>query len=224
MSDASLRWRSLPGNFDRLNTFAQYPANNPWGIPTLALYSGTPPAWLWPYGARITTQEPVPGGALHFYTDDYRFERVWSRPLDSLSAIQRAGLVLTPDFSLYRDWPLALQLFNVYRNRWCGAFWQDHGVAVIPALSWSTPVSYDFAFAGIVPGSMVAIGARGLRHPETRAWFAQGYRALIAALRPPLGLVYGRLPADLQALAPYQEYPLQWKGIWSAQRALRERP
>src|SRR5579859_2434057 len=224
MSDPSLRWRSLPGNFDTLNTFARYPADNSYGIPIVTPYTGPAPAWLWPYGARITTKEPVPGGAMHFYMDDYRFERVWARPIDTLSAIQRAGLVLTPDFSVYRDWPLALQIFNVYRSRWCGAFWQDHGVTIIPSLSWSTLASYDFAFAGILPGGLVAITARGLRSPETRVWFERGYRAMLAAVQPSLVLVYGRLPEHLQALAPFHEYPLQWRGIWPDQRALRRTP
>ena len=28
----------------------------------------------------------------------------------------------------------------------------------------------------------------------------------------------GPLPPDLQALAPYREYPVQWHGIWAAKR------
>jgi hypothetical protein len=222
MSDPSLRWRSLPGNYDRLNTFALYPSANAYGIPLVPPFTGDPPAWLWPYGARITTREPVPGGAVHFYLDDYRFERVWSRPLDTLPGIQRAGMALTPDFSLYRDWPLALQLFNTYRSRWCGAFWADHGVAVIPAVSWSSPASYPFAFAGLPPGSVVAVSARGFRDPAARPLFAHGYRALVDHVHPALVLIYGRLPPDLQALAPYREYPVQWHGIWAAKQLARE--
>jgi hypothetical protein len=221
MSDPSLRWRSLPGNFDTLNTFERYPADNAYGIPILTPYTGPPPAWLWPYGARITTQEPVAGGAVHFWLDDYRFERVWSRPNDTLPAIQRAGTAFAPDFSLYRDWPLALQIFNTYRSRWCGAFWQDHGVAVIPTVSWSTPASYAFAFAGLPPGGMVAVSARGFRDPDARRWFEQGYQAMVTQAQPSLVLVYGRLPPALGPLAPFREYPVGWHGIWSAQRMQR---
>ncbi len=37
-----------------------------------------------------------------------------------------------------------------------------HGVTVIPTVSWSTPDSYPFAFAGIATGSVVAVSTVGV--------------------------------------------------------------
>ena len=218
MSGHSLHWQTLPGSFDVHHTFALYPSANAYGIPTLAPYHGPPPAWLWPYGTRVQSATPLPPGAMHFWRDDHRFERIWNRPWDTLPTIQRAGWVLTPDFSVYREWPLAIQIYNTYRNRWCGAFWQEQGVTVIPAVSWALPPSYAFAFAGIPPGSVVAVAARGLRSRETRAWFTRGYQALVEQLQPSLVLVHGTLPPDLVALAPIHSYPSTWRGVWSVQR------
>jgi hypothetical protein len=53
---------------------------------------------------------------VHFFLDDARFEGVWHRPHAALPGLARFGAALTPDFSLYAGWPLALQLWNTYRN------------------------------------------------------------------------------------------------------------
>ena len=40
----------------------------------------------------------------------------------------------------------------------------------MPTVSWSTPASYAFAFAGIAPGSVVAVSTVGvLRDPDAHS-------------------------------------------------------
>lgn len=56
--------------------------------------------------------------AVHFFLDDYQFTRVWTDPDRYVSILQRFKYVLTPDFSLYMDFPKALQIYNHYRNRY----------------------------------------------------------------------------------------------------------
>lgn len=119
-----------------------------------------------------------------------------------------AEAVLTPDFSLYRDHPLAIQIWNTYRNRWLGARWQQLGMTVIPTVGWSNEQSHAFAFAGIAIGSVVAISTVGTnaearRDTTTARLFEAGYRALVDAVRPRSVLVYGeRFPDRLACLAP----------------------
>lgn len=93
--------------------------------------------------------------------DDERFEPVWNTPEKGLSHVKGMGVAHTPDFSVYPEMPLSLQLFNVYRNRWCGAFWQLRGVRVIPSVGWSDESSHSFCFLGVEQGSPVAV-SRGL--------------------------------------------------------------
>ncbi len=38
--------------------------------------------------------------------------------------------VLSPDFSMYTNYPEAFQIWQVYRNRWCAAYWQSKGIKV----------------------------------------------------------------------------------------------
>ncbi len=217
----SHRWQGKPGNFDTLHAASLFPANNAYGIPDLR---HTPlsqvPGWLVPYRQRIRANEPLDDGAVHFFLDDYRFETVWSRPQKALSALAPYQTVLTPDFSLYRNWPLTLQLWNTYRNRWCGRFWQEEGYFVIPTVSWSTAVSYEFCFLGIPRRSVVAVSAVGvaLQWPLEYQLFVDGFREMVKRLEPMVVLAYGRLPAICHELAEIITYPTRWTNIRAARR------
>jgi hypothetical protein len=211
----SHRWSELPGGFDRLNCRALYPSSNPWGIPDLPP-ARWQPARLVAYTDRRAIAAACPDTALHFFLDDYRFEPLWSTPQRALSRPYSVGAALTPDFSLWRDMPLAMQMWQVYRSRWCGTWMAAHGVRVIPTASWSTAESYPFAFAGIARGSIVAVSTVGvLRDREARALFAGGYAEMVRQVQPAMVLVYGRAPAEQPGDAggpPVRCYPTRWDG------------
>ena len=217
----SHRWQSKPGNFDTLHADWLFPSSNAYGIPDLlpAPVSRIP-AWVAPYRTRIRANEPLDDGGVHFFADDYRFETVWSRPRKALQALARYQMVLTPDFSLYRDWPRLLQLWNVYRSRWCGRFWQEEGLTVIPTVSWSTAVSYDFCFLGLPQRTVVAVSAVGVKGdaPLEYHLFVTGFREMVRRLAPAVVLAYGRLPAICHELAEIVTYPTRWTNIRAARR------
>ena len=210
MTRSSGNWKTRPGSFDTLHAAHIFPTDgNPWGIPSLRHAPlAYRPAWLVPYRTRLRGAEGTTGGAVHFFLDDYRFESVWGRPDKALQALRPYKTVLTPDFSLYVEFPLTLQIWNTYRSRWCGAYWQQQGFQVIPTVSWSSPDSYTFCFTGLPQRSLVALSTVGVRQAEF-ALFAQGYRELITRLRPSRVLCYGSLPADLDGLAEVTCYPPQ---------------
>ena len=60
---------------------------------------------------------------VHFFLYDYRFERVWKNPDGNIEKMSRYRAVLSPDFSMYLEMAPVMQLYNVFRNRWCGAYW-----------------------------------------------------------------------------------------------------
>lgn len=217
----SHRWSEMPGNWDRLNTRALFASDNVWGIPTLPAATFIP-ARLVAYTARAETTraaagEDGPTAAVHFFLDDYRFETVWTKPERGVSRCQGVGAALTPDFSLWSNWPLVMQMWQVYRSRWCGAWLLHHGVTVVPTVSWSTPESYAFAFAGIEPGGVVAVSTVGTRRdPDARALFADGYMEMVRRLRPHTVLVYGKPPTeqvdDAARGVRVRCYPSRWDG------------
>lgn len=181
--------------------------NNKWEFPTIKRCQMIPD-WLVAY----RRQPNAPGqGATHFFLDDFRFEAVWNNPEESLKHL-KTKIVLSPDFSIYRDWPLALQIWNTYRNRECGAYWQEKGLRVIPTVSWAGPDSYDFCFAGIEPGGIVAIGTVGLQNDDaTGSYFHAGFIEMIQRLSPKTVLCYGPVLDSVSDFTKIITYPTFWK-------------
>lgn len=54
---------------------------------------------------------------VHFYEDDVSFERLWNQPNKYLPILKKYAGVISPDFSVYRDMPLVMLEWNVYRSR-----------------------------------------------------------------------------------------------------------
>lgn len=159
------------------------------GMPTLEPCDFVPSGLL-PFNYAKTATEH--DKALHFFIDDYQFERLWNRPAQYLELLQRFEAVLTPDFSLYMDMPLPLQRYNEYRRRALGNYWQRNGIEVIPTLSWSDERSYGFCFDGLPKCATYATSTVGVRGDATAMdiWMA-GMSAAIEALEPKRLLLYG---------------------------------
>lgn len=131
----------------------------------------------------------------HFFVDDYQFERVWASPRRYFECLRDYKCVLTPDFSLYLDMPMPMQRWNVYRSRALGHIWQREGMDVVPALSWSTPESYEFCFEGLPRHSTVAASTVGVLGDERALslWRA-GMSEAMRRLEPARVLLYGGDP------------------------------
>lgn len=218
------RWKDKPGNFDTLNVKELFESNDKYGIPLLKAPSveqlSEAPKCIIPYTLRVRSMTGYQDAAMHFFLDDYRFELVWHRPMMTLSRVEKAWLVLTPDFSLFANYPLAAQIWNTYRNRWCGAFWQFKGLVVVPSVTWSTEESFEFCFNGIERGSPVAISTQGVRNnSEAYERFAVGYRAMMEKINPRFVMCYGKFRNDLVNEFPDNPvkcYPTYWEGLRKA--------
>lgn len=127
-----------------------------------------------------------------FYIDDYQFERLWNEPHKYMERLSKFDCCLTPDFSLYTDMPIAMQVWNIYRSRLIGQIMQDHGITVIPTLSWSTPDSYKFCFDGLEKGGTVSVSTVGVMNDkEAREIWCAGMDEAIKRLKPTLIVAYG---------------------------------
>ena len=129
---------------------------------------------------------------IHFYIDDYQFERIWNAPHDYMDLLKQYDCCFTPDFSLYTEMPLPMQIWNVYRSKLIGQIMQDYGITVIPTLQWCMPNSYDFCFDGIEPGGTVSVSTIGVKRDDeaTKIWF-DGMDEAMMVLRPKNIIVYG---------------------------------
>ena len=139
----------------------------------------------------------------HFYYDDYKFISAWREPDKYIDRLKKFKAVVAPDFSLYTDFPIALQILSCYRRQWCGAYWQSMGIDVIPDVVWGTKDSFEFCFDGIPKRSTVAVSTVGVKRDkewnnETSSLFRDGYNEMLERLEPTAVMFYGDMIEGLE--------------------------
>lgn len=129
---------------------------------------------------------------VHFFVDDYQFERIWNMPERYVEILGRFDCVLSPDFSLYMDMPIPMMIWNIYRSRMMENYWQREGLEVIPTVSWGGEETFCFAFEGLEQGGVKAVSTVGVKNDkEARRIWCQGMDAAIERLSPDVILLYG---------------------------------
>ncbi|MGN0420746.1 MAG: DUF4417 domain-containing protein [Acetatifactor sp.] len=132
---------------------------------------------------------------VHFFEDDYLFERIWRNPSKYIETLKKYNGVILPDFSLYRDMPLAMQIWNIYRSRAIGHWLQVNGIGVIPNIRFGDRRTYRICCDGIQKHCVIAVGSHGnLRIVEDRQTFLKGLDAVARYLEPSVIVVYGAAP------------------------------
>ena len=129
---------------------------------------------------------------IHFYLDDYQFERIWNNPSEYIEILEDYECILSPDFSLYMDMPYSMKIWNVYRSRLIGQYYQSMGIKVIPTISWAEEETFEFCFDGIPEGSVVSISTIGVKRDKNALdiW-TKGMDAMIEKIKPSTIIVYG---------------------------------
>jgi hypothetical protein len=90
--------------------------------------------------------------------------------------------VMAPNFSVYVNMPKVLQIFNTFRSRWLGAYWQESGLVVIPTITWGDRSSYEFCFDSVEHGSTVAVSTLGCADVE---WlYLKGFAKMCSRIEP----------------------------------------
>lgn len=141
------------------------------------------------YALKETHPENI---GVHFFLHDYQFERVWKYPDRYTECLSKFAYVLSPDFSPYADMPRALQIYNLYRNRWCGRYWQEHGIKVIPTFTMGNTDLFKVFCAGIPKHSTIAISTMGEgRWGKFRGIFSW-WDVIMCELEPDTVLLYGK--------------------------------
>lgn len=139
----------------------------------------------------------------HFYYDDYKFIAAWREPDKYIERLRKFKAVVSPDFSLYTDFPKALQILSCYRRQWCAAYWQYMGLDVIPDVVWGDKGSFDFCFDGIPKHSTVAVSTVGVKNDKEwnnsiGSMFKAGYDEMLNRLEPTTILFYGDMIDGLE--------------------------
>ncbi|MBR2677611.1 MAG: DUF4417 domain-containing protein [Solobacterium sp.] len=177
--------------------YAQFEGVGHYDIPEIAPVTELPEGieeWI---GFNYVLSDKNPENkAVHFFVDDYQFERIWNRPNDYIEKLKQYKCVLSPDFSPYGDMPLATQIYNHYRKHWCAAYWQKHGITVIPTIRSSTDKrSLSFYLDGEPKKGIVAYST--MWSGKTEAYMLESFKAewnkMVNTLHPKMVLVYGNI-------------------------------
>ena len=144
------------------------------------------------------------------YENDTEFNYLLVHNDDYIDILKKYQGFITPDCSVYRDMPLAIQITNIYRSRAIGYCFQKHGVYVIPCVRWGDERTYTtmffperIAFSGIEKESIVSVGSYGqLQNKLNRYYFVEGMKAMMDTLSPQVVLVYGKMPDEIEQMYP----------------------
>ena len=163
---------------------------------------------------------------VHFFLYDYRFERVWKNPESDIEKLSRYRAVLSPDFSMYLEMAPVMQLYNLFRNRWCGAYWASKGIRVIPTVNWGDESTFGFCFEGIEKGSVVAVSTYMASEHDNRQnqkeWFMAGYNEMLHRIEPEKIICYNTPFPEMQGNIVYVDYERSsWKYM-SYERGFRK--
>ncbi|GHU74113.1 hypothetical protein FACS1894188_01390 [Clostridia bacterium] len=142
---------------------------------------------------------------VHFYIHDCKFERIWNNPKRYLDKLKSFDGVITPDFSLYWDMPLVMQMWNTYRSRAIGYWLQSNGVNVIPNIRWGDERTREFVFDSIEVGGTVAVSTYGcIQNKIQRKNFKDGLAVMVDKLHPKTIINYSYTPDDIFSIYKQQ--------------------
>jgi len=200
----------------------QFPSDNAYGIPTLPKVALTDKEqenlMLIAFNSIKSDNAQNADRFVHFFLYDYNFEKLWTKPDESLELLSNYRGILTPDFSMYLEMPYALQLYNTFRNRWCGAWFASKGIKVIPTVSWGDESTFDFCFKGIAKGSVVAVSTYMFHahnnHADQRDVFMKGYNRMLYEIEPSAIICYSEPFPEMEGNIIYIDYELNsWQHL-----------
>ena len=139
-----------------------------------------------------------------FYEHDREFERFWNNPRRYIAKLKKFKGVISPDFSLYRNMPLCMQMWNTYRGRALAVWMQNNGIEVIPNVRFGDERTFSFCFDDIEENKTVAVGTHGcIKRREDKIFFEVGLARLVKHLSPKTIVVYGSAPDSI--FKPYKD-------------------
>ena len=189
---------------------AQYEGEGKYDIPIINATLETDEIKEWIGFNYVLSDENPEGKAVHFFIDDYQFERIWNNPDKYVDKLKRYVAVTSPDFSPYGDMPLATQIFNHYRKHWVARYLQERGVTIIPTIRASTDErSLEFYLDGEPKNGIVIISSMWTDTQEKLDIFKKEYNMMYETLKPCKVYLYGKkiegLKGNIEVIKPFSQ-------------------
>jgi len=140
---------------------------------------------------------------VHFYIDDYKYEKVWNQPDKYIDHLRCFNSVCAPDFSVSPKMPFPICLYNKYRNHAVAWYYYLRGVNIVPAVGIYGSEFFDWCFDGYPKDSIVSVCSNGrLRNKESRAEFIEGFKVMCDRINPSRVLFIGIVPDEMDFDVP----------------------
>lgn len=173
-------------------------------IPMIEPVYELPPINEWIGFNYVLSDDNPAGKAVHFFLDDYQFERIWKDPYKYIDKLKQYVCVASPDFSPYGDMPMALQIYNHYRKHWVARVLQENGITVIPTIRASADErSFDWYLDGEPHESIVMISSMWATEESVKEIFKKEYDTMFDTLNPKKVFLYGNKINDLRGDIEY---------------------
>lgn len=141
---------------------------------------------------------------VHFFVDDYQFERVWNFPSRYLPLLSRFEGIISTNFSMFDTMSTAQRIWNCYRNRVMDYWMQNNGLNVIPVAEWAEYTELDWCLDGLPVNSTIAVGLYGCsKSSSSKYGLLKGIEKICLALSPSALICYGNEISSVNSLCQH---------------------
>lgn len=128
---------------------------------------------------------------LNFFVHDYMLNPIWNNPDKYLEHLKCFGSVCGFDFTIDVNSPLALQIYNKYRNHVLSWYFANNGVKVIPKVD-ILPDCADWIYDGLPHNSMLCCSTNGRAfNRQAKAEFSECFSEMESVLKPHTVVIVG---------------------------------
>lgn len=176
-----------------------FPGVGKYDIPQLEATTEIPEVSEWIGFNYVLSEKHPEGKGVHFFLNDYQFERIWNNPDAYVEKLSQFACVAAPDFSIYDYMPMALKIYNHYRKMWVAKMLQRAGICVIPTFRTTVQQS-DFdniCCDGMPRNGAVMISTVYTNTENKEDVFRRGYDIMYKNLNPSKIFVYGKMYDNL---------------------------
>lgn len=132
------------------------------------------------------------------YEFDSKLRPMWNNAFRYMERMLEHPGIISWDFSMYRNMPFPLQLWNCFRSRLIGSLYERCGGKCIPNIRPSDARSLAYNFDGLPTEATISMGTHGaISTPEDKAVFEMYVRETVRRLRPKSIIVYGPAPYEI---------------------------
>ena len=140
----------------------------------------------------ISKSETPETQVVHFYINDELITNVMITPSTCMSSLSNFAAIIGPDISPYATHTSFLRGGSIWYAQAITAYWQRHGLPVIPNLRWIAQDDLNFYLDTIPHNSAIAISTLGVsKTKEQRRCLRDGVLRIIREVRPRQILVHG---------------------------------